>query len=260
MKDFDLSFIMAMAAGGDTANEAFEHKLREFTREHGVKYPLAQGYGMSETSSAAAFGVFNIHRDGSAGVPCIHTIISTFKPGTTEELDIGEMGEICITGPILMKEYLGEPEETSQVMWEHPDGRIWVHSGDVGYIDEDGFLFIKGRMKRSIIRFDGHKVYPLQIEEVVSSHPEIRKCVVTGVRDLSHEQGELPMIFAEIEIRDDGDEEALRGEIMSLCRERLEERGQPSGVIFVDKLPVTNGGKIDIQKLTEVYHEKQQDQ
>lgn len=254
MKNFDLSFIMAMAAGGDSANIGFERRLREFTKEHGVKYPLAQGYGMSETSSAAAFGVFDIHKDGSVGIPCVHNTIGVFDPDSGEELDIGQTGEICISGPILMKEYLHEPEETAHIMRTHADGVKWIHSGDLGYMDEDGFVFIKGRMKRTVVRFDGHKSYPVQIEGVVNKHPSIKNCCVIPVKDMTHEQGELPLVLVEpAEDKHDGDDEKLRKEILELCAKGIEERSQPVDVIIVDEIPMTGNGKKDFQRVTEEY-------
>lgn len=253
MKDFDLSFCIAMAAGGDSANIGFERRLRKFTEERHAKYPLAQGYGMSEGSSAVAFGVFNIHKDGSAGIPCVHTTISVFKPGTTEELDIGESGEICITGPTLMKEYLDEPEETAHVMWDHPDGQKWIHSGDIGYIDEDGFLFLKGRMKRSVVRFDGHKSYPVQIEAVVNKHPDVKNCCVVAIQDRTHDQGEWPLVIAEPPEEFDGDPAELVQEILNLCAEGIEERSQPIDAVIVDKIPLTDVGKVDVKALSEEY-------
>ena len=253
MKNFDLSFCLAMAAGGDSANLAFERRLREFTKERGAKYPLAQGYGMSECSSAVAFGVFDIHKDGSAGIPCVHTTISVFKPNTTEELDIGEEGEICITGPTLMKEYLDEPEETAHVMWKHPDGKIWVHSGDIGYMDEDGFVFVRGRTKRTVVRFDGHKSFPLQIENVVRQHPMVENCCVIAVQDQEHEQGEWPLVIVEPAEEYDGDLETLKQEIMQTCKEGIEERSQPAGCVCIDHIPVTGNGKNDFEKLEKEY-------
>ncbi len=253
MKDFDFSFIEAMAAGGDSANIAFERKLWKFIKERGARYPLAQGYGMSEGSSAVAFGVFNIHKDGSAGVPSVHTTISAFKPGTTEELDIGEIGEICITGPTLMKEYLDEPEETAHVMRKHPDGQVWIHSGDLGYIDEDGFLFLEGRIKRSVVRFDGHKSYPVQIEAVVKTHPAVKNCCVVPVQDMTHVQGELPLVVVEPAEEFKGDRETLRKEILDICKEGIEERSQPAGCEIIDEIPMTTVGKVDVKKLSEEY-------
>lgn len=251
----DLSFIWNMIAGGDSANINFEKNLREFSKERGVPYPLAQGYGMSEVTSVCSVGLMDIHKDGSAGIPCYDNIISAFKPGTTEELGIGEIGEICITGTTVMKGYLNEPEETENVMWKHPDGRMWIHSGDLGYIDEDGFLFIRGRLKRTIVRFDGHKSYPVQIEEAVAKHDDIQNCSVIPVKDREHEQGELPLVVAKVVPEFSGDESKLKREIFDICGKYVEERSQPVDVVLVCKLPLTRSGKIDVKELLGIYGE-----
>lgn len=253
MQNMDLSFIQNMAAGGDSASKDFEERLEQFVKARGVKYPLAQGYGMSEVTSACAFGIRDVHKNTSAGVPCVHNTISVFRPGTTEELDIGERGEICITGPTVMKEYLDEPEETANIIWTHEDGQRWVHSGDFGHIDEDGFLYIEGRLKRSIIRFDGHKCYPVQIEGVVDSHKCVRNSCVIPVRDLNHEKGELPLIVIEKEPACPLTDDALIKEIMDLCKLGLEERSWPLGVKIIDKIPATDNGKSDYIKLIELF-------
>ena len=254
MKNVDLSFIDTMAAGGDSANESLEDKLDEFRLAHGIHYPVAQGYGMSEVSSAAAFGFRSVHRKGSAGVPCFFTTIAAFEPGTDRELPIGQIGELCITGPTVMKEYLDEPEETANILWTHPDGKVWVHSGDLGYIDEDGFLFIVGRIKRSIIRPDGHKVYPLQIEKIVMKHPGVANCAVVPVKDLDHGQGDQPLVCIELG-HDKHTQEEVTAEVLKMCREEIEERSQPVGVVFVDKIPITDMAKNDYRKLEALYKE-----
>lgn len=253
LQKIDLSFVQTMAAGGDSASISFEKDLYKFIKDRNVDYPLAQGYGLSETTSACAFGIRDIHKNGSVGVPCAHNIISVFKPGTSKELNIGEHGEICICGPTVMKEYLDEPEETANVIWTHEDGKRWVHSGDFGYMDEDGFLFIEGRLKRSIIRFDGHKNYPVQIEGVVDEHKCVRNSCVIPVRDLNHEQGELPLVVIEKEPKCRLTDEDLTKEIMQLCKRGLEERSWPVGVKIVNSIPTTDNGKNDYNKLIKIF-------
>jgi len=245
----DLSFISTMAAGGDSANAALEKKLREFGASHGIKYPLAQGYGMSESSSACCFGVQNIHKDGSVGIPAPHSMLAVFKPGTTEELPIGESGEICITGATLMSEYLDEPEETENVMIRHPDGKVWVHSGDIGHMDEDGFLFIEGRIKRSVIRFDGHKVYPVQLETVAAHHPGVKNVCVVACKDLTHEQGHLPIVVVELLPEYKEKEKDICTEIMDICQDGMETRSWPCAVVTIDQMPITNIGKNDAMRV-----------
>ena len=112
-----------------------------------MKYPLAQGYGMSELSAAASFCVGDIHKPRSVGIPSVTTTVGIFDRDTGEELGYNQRGEICVTGPSMMKSYFNAPEETAHVMRVHEDGKTWIHSGDIGYIDEDGFLFVIGRMK-----------------------------------------------------------------------------------------------------------------
>ncbi|MBQ8577413.1 MAG: long-chain fatty acid--CoA ligase [Clostridia bacterium] len=257
MKHYDLSFMRMLGTGGDTMNPALEEKLYNFMREHGIPNPPAQGYGMSEVHAAASFNFESTYRPGSVGIPSLKTTISIFRPETTEELDIGEEGEVCISGPTIMKGYYKGEAETDYVMKRHPDGQLWVHSGDIGYMDEDGFVYVKGRVKHMIIRFDGHKVFPIQMETFLSAHPAVRNAAVIGVPDRAHGQGQLPLAVVEL---DDGHKDkekadALCRELFDSCNETLEERGRPVAVVAVDKMPITGLGKNDIRSLTEQYRE-----
>lgn len=253
VKNMDLSYIKAMISGGDSANEALEEQLYDFILKHGGKYPLAQGYGMSEGSSVVSFAALDVHKNGASGVPCIHNVIAAFKPGTYEEMPLGEAGELCISGPTVMQEYLDEPEETAGILHTHPDGKIWIHSGDIGMIDEDGFLHILGRIKHSVIRFDGHKVYPLQLEEIVARMDNVKNVCVIGVQDLDHEQGHLPLILIEPVDYAAADKEAMAKEALELCLENIELRSQPAGAVIVESIPVTPNLKNDVMKLTKQY-------
>lgn len=262
----DLSFLKTMGAGGDSAHPTLEKRLLEFGRARGVKHPLSSGYGMSEVSSAVAFGVLDVHKDGSVGIPTPYTTIAAFEPGTTNELPAGEIGEICISGNTLMKGYLNEPEETDYIMWKHSDGQMWIHSGDLGLVDEDGFVFIKGRIKRTIPRFDGHKNYPTQIEAIVSQHKAVMNNIVVGIRDINHEKGELPLIITTLKpqyILDSNvskeenlaAKESIRKDILNFVCENIEKRSQPYDVVIVDKLPLTANGKFNIKLLEERYYD-----
>lgn len=247
MKNFDLSFLITMGSGGDTMNEGLENKLNVFMKTHNIRYPLAQGYGMSEVSAAASFSVNDIFKSKSVGIPSVTTTIGIFDPDSGEELGYNEIGEICITGPSMMKGYYRKPDETAHVMRRHDDGLVWVHSGDIGYMDEDGFVFIKGRLKRMITRFDGHKVFPVGIESMVSQRSEVRNCCVIGVNDLGHGQGQYPLVIVELD--DATDSAAACRAIFDECMEKLEERGKPVAVLAVDKIPLTGSGKNDYRTL-----------
>lgn len=251
MKNMDLSFLITMGSGGDTMNEGLEEKLKQFMKDHNIKYPLAQGYGMSEVSAAASFCVNDIYKPASVGIPSVSTTISIFDEETGREMGYNQLGEICITGPSMMKGYYNKPAETAHVIRLHEDGQMWIHSGDIGYIDEDGFLFIKGRVKRMITRFDGHKVFPVNIESFVAEHECVRNCCTIGVNDRGHGQGHYPMVL--VELTDDADSSKVCKQIYKDCLEELEERGQPVAVIPVDKIPLTGVGKNDYRTLEAEY-------
>ena len=244
---FDLSFFRTAGSGGDTMNEGLESKLNGFLREHGCKYPLSQGYGMSEVSSAASCCCNGNFKSLSVGYPLLTTNVAIFKPGTTEELDYGEEGEICISGPSVMLGYLNNPEETEKVMVTHPDGTVWVHSGDLGCMDSDGFIFIKGRIKRMITRFDGHKIFPVQIESIIGMHEAVQSCAVVGVNDSEHAQG--MQALAVVKLRQGADETAVREELKKKMEAELEDRGRPKFLHFVEEMPLAGMGKIDYNKL-----------
>ena len=250
MKGFDLSFVLTLGSGGDSMNAGLEMKLQEFMDSHGIRYPLAQGYGMSEVSAAATFCVNDRYKKGSVGIPCVATTLGVFDPDTCEELGYDTPGEICITGPTMMKGYYKNKEETDYVMRKHADGQIWIHSGDIGSIDEDGFVYIKGRVKRMITRFDGHKVFPINIESFISEHESIHSCSVVAVNDRERMQGQYPMAIIELNAGVDVSErEKICREIYDLCQEHLEERGRPVAVVCVDEIPLTGVGKNDYRAL-----------
>ena len=250
MKDFDLSFMLTLGSGGDSMNAGLEVKMQEFMDSHGIKYPLAQGYGMSEVSAAATFCVNDRYKKGSVGIPCVATAIGIFDPETGEELGYNQEGEVCITGDTMMKGYYNNKAETDHVMRKHADGKVWIHSGDIGYIDEDGFVFIKGRVKRMITRFDGHKVFPITIESFIAEHELVHGCSVIAVDDRERMQGQYPMAVVELVASVDvSSRDTICREIYNLCQEHLEERGKPVAVVCVDEIPLTGVGKNDYRQL-----------
>ena len=251
VQGMDLSFLYTLACGGDSMNEGLERRLNEFRKEHGMRFPLAQGYGMSELSAAASFCVNRIYREGSVGIPSITVDVGIFDPETGAELSYKEIGEVCVTGASMMKGYFNKPEETAHVMRKHEDGRVWIHSGDLGYMDEDGFLYIKGRIKRMITRFDGHKVFPINLESMITDLPDVRNCAVVGTDDRDHSQGQYPMAI--LEVVKDADADAVCKKVFDYTNEHAEERGRPVAVIAVEKLPLTPMGKVDNRALEKEY-------
>ena len=252
VRNMDLSFLYTLASGGDTMNEGLETRLKQFIKDHNMKFPLAQGYGMTELSAAASFCVNEVYKPGSVGIPSLTTTVSIFDPDSGEELGYNEIGEVCVTGPSMMKGYFQAEEETAIVMREHEDGLTWIHSGDLGYMDDDGFLFIIGRIKRMITRFDGHKVFPINMEGVIGGRKGVKNCSVIGVNDREHSQGQYPLALVEF-VPGVEDREAACAEIFKYCDEHLEERGKPVAVLAVDEIPLTGMGKNDAKALEKFY-------
>ena len=246
----DLSNLKFAVCGGDVLNPKLEEALNAFFKEHGCKYHICQGYGLSETSAVTAFNC--IYREKSEGLPLCTSTMGIFDPVTGEELDYGQRGEICVSGPSIMLGYYDNKEETDNVIKMHKDGQLWVHSGDRGYFDEDGFLFFEGRFKFVIPRFDGHKNFPIQIERVVNSYEGVLNCCVVPCKDRKHLQGMYPLVIVEMHDKTISEEDVREG-IMKHCKENLEERGQPCDVVLVDKVPLTLVGKNDVTLLKEKY-------
>lgn len=251
IRKMDLSFMLSMGSGGDTMTPEIEKKLNSFFHDRGVRYPIAQGYGMSEVSSAATFGQGNVNRAMSVGIPMPLVTVGIFKPETCEEVPLGETGEICISGPTVMKEYYDDPGATGELIRLHDDGKRWVHSGDIGHMDEDGFLYVSGRIKQMITRFDGHKLFPVQIENIIQQQPGVVNCVVVPVKDIDHGQGVLPL--AVIEPEAGLDEKKICEEIREFCDRVMEERGRPCAVVAMKQIPLTSVGKCDRKAVESMY-------
>lgn len=252
--NMDLSFLRTLASGGDSMNEGLEAKLNDFRAKHGMRYPLAQGYGMSELSAAACFCVNRVYKPKSVGIPSLTTTIEIIDPETGLEVPLGKIGEVCVTGPSMMKYYFEAPEETANVMRRHSDGNVWIHSGDWGYMDEDGFVFIVGRIKRMITRFDGHKVFPVNLEGLIDAREDVKNVCVVGVNDLDHSQGQYPMVVVEFEGELTEEEKRAKcSEIFTLCDQNVEERGKPVAVVCIDQMPLTAMGKNDYRAVGKKY-------
>lgn len=250
MDRIDLSNIVLAAVGGDSLDIELEKAANAFLKMHGSKHAVTKGYGMSEVCAAATATIDANNEIGSVGIPYVHTTISIFDPETGEELTYNQRGEVCITGPNVMLGYYGNPEATNAILRRHADGRLWIHSGDIGYMNEKGSLFIVDRMKRMIVRHDGFKVFPSQIEKTVARHNSVESCCTVGARDTAHSQGKLPVVFAVL--KPHADAQQTEAELQRLCLLELPEYAQPVQYRFIDVLPLTPIGKIDYRALEEM--------
>lgn len=249
-KKHDFSFLIAPTSGADYMSPKLEREINAFFESHNCTWKICQGYGMTEVGSAAAFSFSNsCYKPGSVGVPFPHTIISAFDVESGLEMPCGETGEICICGPGVMLGYFNNSEATSQVILSHKDGLKWMHTGDIGRIDEDGNLFITGRIKRMITRFDGFKVFPSAVEEKILAHPAVEKCSVVGKKDLRSDAGQLPVAFLVLKDGNLKQSDKIVEEIKGHCEKSLPEYARPVQFFVKDFLPMTAAGKIDYRTL-----------
>ena len=255
MKNEDISYLISPIVGGDNMRTDLEERVDRFIEDHRGKNKLIKGYGMTEVSAAVSVCTSNeSNKIGGVGIPFAHTVISIFDTETGEELSYNQQGEVCMTGPNTMIGYYDNQEETEKILRKHGDGRIWVHSGDLGYMDEDGCLFVEGRLKRMIVRYDGFKVYPNQIETVLLKNPYVHSCCAVGKDDSMHSQGRLPVVFIVIKDNSGLTQNDIRTQLRELCIKELPEYAQPMEILFINKLPLTPIGKIDYRALENEYN------
>ena len=209
---------------------------------------VRQGYGLSENVARGTYSKRGSYKFGSIGIPMPYQTIGIFKPGTDEELDYNEQGEICITGPTVMQGYLKNEEETNKVILLHSDGKRWIHTKDIGYMDEDGHIFHVDRIKNIFMR-TGFNVHPAKIAEYINTIPYVRNSVVIGFEHPKEQS--VPVAFVELEPSAliNHTKEELLNEINKLCYSNLEETSVPYDYVVVDSLPINLGGKIDIQTI-----------
>ena len=243
----NLSFIIAPTVGGDAMDTTLERNSNEFLRSHKCDYPITKGYGMTEVSAGVAGTVTDNNEIGSVGIPFVKTVISVFDPETGEELKYNEPGEICISGPSVMLGYYNNESATKEIKRTHSDGSVWIHSGDIGYITENGSLYIVDRIKKMIIRYDGFKVFPSLIEKTVVMHKAVASCCAVAIRDKNHSQGKLPIVFAVL--NGGADAKKVKADLYELCKKELPEYAQPVDFVFIDKMPLTPIGKVDYRTL-----------
>jgi long-chain acyl-CoA synthetase len=161
----------------------------------------------------------------------------------TQQVPVGEEGEIVVAGPQVMKGYLNKPEETAIALREH-DGETWLHTGDVARMDEEGYFYIVDR-KKDMILSAGYNVYPREVEEVLYQHPKVLEAAVIGLPDKV--RGERIVAYLTLK----AGETATAVEIRTFCRERLAQYKQPRTIVFHDSLPKSMAGKVLRRQLRE---------
>lgn len=239
-KTADLSCLKATFSGADTLPLTVKKEFEELVRSRGGTVKLLEGYGLTEAVTAIMAMPLDHFRENSVGVPFPDMDAKIVSENSTREVPVGEEGEICISGPAVMQGYLNRTEETDNVLKRHDDGKTWLHTGDIGYQDRDGFFYFKLRQKR-MIKSSGMNVYPAQVEEVLFTHPDVADVCVIGVPD--PEQVEAVKAFVVLTPGVAGDKEKEK-ELIDHCRQVLIKWSCPRTVAFRTELPTTPVGKV----------------
>ena len=243
----DLNFLKGIFSGGDSLSPELKRKVDAFLKDHGCTEQIREGYGTTECVTASCLTPKDYARQGSIGVPFPDTFYKIVEPGTTNEVEANTEGEICISGPTVMLGYMDNPEETKQTLRRHYDGRIWLHTGDLGHMDQDGFVYFRQRIKRMIIT-SGYNVYPSQLENIIDGHEKVLLSCVIGVKDPYRVQKVkayvVPMPGVE-------PTEELKKEILDYCSGRIAKYAMPREIEFRKELPKTLVGKVAYRVLEE---------
>lgn len=242
--ELDLSCLKYAISGGDILTKSLEERFNEYLREHGSKAKITQGYGLTEALAAVCLAHDDVNKSGSIGIPLPGNHIKIIDPATRKTNPYHVVGEICVHTKALMMGYLNNESETNDALQIHEDGHIWLHTGDLGYMDEDGFVFYKGRQKRMIIT-SGYNVYPSHIEEVIESHPAVLQCTVVGVPHPYKQE----VAKAFIVLKEGYKSLFVKAEIKEHCKKNLAKYMVPYTFVYRKSLPKTKIGKVDFRKL-----------
>ena len=243
----DLSFLKGIFSGGDSLSPELKKKVDAFLKAHNCDQQIREGYGTTECVTASCLTPKDYARSGSIGVPFPDTYYKIVKPGTCDETAPNTEGEICISGPTVMLGYMDNPEETMQTLRHHGDGRVWLHTGDLGHMDQDGFVYFRQRMKRMIIS-SGYNIYPSQLENIIDGHEKVLLSCVIGVKDSYRVQRVKAYVVPMPGIEPS---DALKEEILAYCADHIAKYAMPREIEFRAELPKTLVGKVAYRVLEE---------
>ena len=247
MDGANLSSLKGVFSGGDSLSIELKKKFDKFLYDHNATVQVREGYGTTETVTACCLTPTHMFKEGSIGLPFPDTYIKIVEPGTDREVPYGTEGEILLAGPTVMKEYMKHPEETAQTLRTHADGLTWVYTGDLGVMDEQGFIYFRGRAKRMIIS-SGYNVYPGQIENVLDAHDAVQMSCVIGVPDAY----KMQKVKAFVKLKDGAAAtEETKQDILDYCARHVAKYAMPYDIEFRDDMPKTLVGKVAYRVLEE---------
>ena len=247
MEKADLGSLKGVFSGGDSLSIELKKKFDKFLYDHNAKIQIREGFGTTECVTASCLTPPHMAKEGSIGLPFPDTYYKIVEPGTDKEVPYGTEGEILIAGPTVMMEYVGHPEETAQTLRKHADGLTWIYTGDLGTMDEEGFIYFRGRAKRMIIT-SGYNVYPGQLENILDAHEFVHMSCIIGVPDPYKMQKVKAFVMLKPGIPANED---TKEAIMAYCRKNIAKYSMPYDIEFRAELPKTLVGKVAYRVLEE---------
>ena len=253
IKGIDLACLEGVFSGGDSLSVELKKKVDALLKEHGATLQIREGYGTTECVTASCLTPKNYAREGSIGIPFPDTYYKIVAPHTREELPYGQEGEICISGPSVMLGYVGNPKETSHTLQLHPDGAVWLHTGDLGIMDEDGFIYFRQRLKRMIVS-SGYSIYPSQLENIIDGHEAVLMSTVIGVEDPYKMQKVKAYVVLKPDVAPTDD---IKRSVEEYCRKNIAKYAFPYEFEYRESLPQTKVGKVAFTVLEAEAREKE---
>lgn len=245
-----LKDIKTVVVGGDYLSPQTKAEFEKFLKDHGSNGVVKVGYGLSEASgfccSTAPIEEKYV-QNGTLGVPNPDILVKAFEPNSDIEKSYNDVGEICVTGPTIFMGYINEDKETKNTLVKHTDGKIWLHTGDLGYIDKNGFVYYTSRLKRMIIS-NGYNIYPIELEEIIKKCKYVEDCTVVAVPHKIKSQTPKAVIVLKKDVEDTL---AVRSEIRKYCMDNIARYAIPTEFEYRKDIPKTAIGKVayrDLQK------------
>lgn len=260
----DYSFVKTLGSGSDSIETEIRKAVNLLLAQSNCESQIFEGYGMTEVGSAAVTNLPYYIVDGSVGIPLPKMSVKIINPDTLQECTYDEEGEICFSGATLTKGYYNNSEANNQIMLTDRSGQKWIRSGDKGFINKKGNLFYRGRIKRTIVLYEGIKVNPMDIEEILNKDDRVKSSCVVGIPNLERDRGDIPVanIVLNSKYLPDLDSvryeycEQIKEDLLKECERQLGPNYVPKKIIVRDSLLLTPVGKVDYRAISYVCNDE----
>lgn len=252
----DMKFLSTFAGGGESLSIEQEKKVNSFLHDKGYGGNYVTGYGMTECCATVCTGMPGIYKEGTLGIPLPKVNVKIVNPKDGQEQKYDEVGEVCFHAPNIMSGYFKNPKETDNIIKTHADNKKWIHTGDLGSVDQEGFLTFHGRIKKIYLTKgtdnNVYKLFPMQIENELIKNEEVLECGTIVVPD----QEKIHVAIAYVRVKVGLEKETVRGKVLEFARTHLPEHAIPKKIMLIEKMPYTQSNKIDYKKLEEKYQKE----